>query len=72
MTNNQTFFKSVGAQITAILITALGAAAFTFLQSIAVSTGACPVGNPDPAQAGMLGAVIKSAHSAYLMNRGIV
>lgn len=71
-TINQPFLKSVASQVTAILIAALGAAAITFLQALAAQSGACPMPVTDPTQAGVLGAAIKSAHSAFTMNRGIM
>lgn len=70
-TSNYSFLKSVGSQVTAILIAALGAAAITFFQSLATQTGACPVPAADPTQAGVLGAAIKSVHSAFVINRYI-
>lgn len=69
-TKEPSFIKSLAVQLTAILITALGAAAVTLVQSIAVQSGACPSAPADPAQAGLLGALFKSAHSALLMKHG--
>ena len=71
-TNSISFSRSVASQVTAILIAALGAAAITFFQSLATASGACPLPVGDPAQAGALGAAIKSAHTAFIMNRGIL
>lgn len=70
--SNTSFIKSVASQVTAIIIAALGAAAIAFLQSLAAQTGACSVPAADPSQAGVIGAMLKSAHSALTMNRGIV
>lgn len=71
-TNSNSFMKSIAAQVAAIVIAALGAAAITFLQSIAAQTGACPVPAADPTQAGVLGAAFKTAHSMLTSHRGIL
>lgn len=60
------YLKSVGTQATAILIAAAGAAAFTFFQSVASSTGVCPEPAVSVTETGILGGVFKAAHSAFL------
>ena len=52
--------------MTAILLAAGGAAAFTFFQSIAAQTGVCATPHVDIAQAGTLGATFKAAHSVIV------
>lgn len=64
------FAKSVGAQFVAILLAALAAAAFAFIQSIATATGACPTVPLDPTETGAIGGVIKAGHSVFTMMKG--
>ncbi len=66
------YFKSVAAQATAILLAAFGAALISFFSSIAGQTGleCTPVTNPE--EAGALGAIFKSIHSALVMARGTI
>jgi hypothetical protein len=59
--------EKLRAQGSSIIITALMAAGITFIQSIAVSTGACPPVNEMVKDAGILGGVIKTAHSGFLL-----
>lgn len=59
------YFSSVATQVTAIVLAATGAAAFTFFQSVASQTGVCPAPVDATSQAGVLGALFKGAHSAF-------
>lgn len=63
------FSKGVATQATAILLAALGAAAISFISSVAGDAGLqCePVSNPS--NAGFLGAMLKGAHTALTFNR---
>lgn len=64
------YMRAVGTQVTAIILAALGAAALTFFQTLAASTGAmCPLPS-DPAEAASLGALLKGIHTALLAGRG--
>ena len=66
------YMQGVATQATAILLAALGAAAFAFFQSLAATTGVCPSPASDPAQIGALGAAFKGIHSALTMKVGIM
>jgi hypothetical protein len=66
------YFRGVATQATAIILAALGAAAFAFFQSAATSTGICPLPSVSPEEAGATGALFKAIHSAFVMNRGIL
>ena len=60
------FFKNIATQAGAIILAALGAAIITFIQSIAIQTGACEAPINQVNEAGFLGAALKGLHSAYL------
>lgn len=66
------YLKGVATQATAILLAALGAAAFAFFQSMAASTGVCPAPVSNPAEIGAMGAMFKGIHTAFIMRHGIV
>lgn len=67
---NQSFLRQITAQFLAIVLTAITAALITFIQSLIAQTGVCEIPAPSPADAGVLGAVIKSAHSVLLLKHG--
>jgi len=64
------YAKSVATQATAILIAAAGAAAIAFFSSIAGDTGLQCSPETSVEDAGILGAIFKSIHTAFLMTRG--
>lgn len=64
------FLKGIFAQMTPILISALIAGMFALLQSLAVQTGVCPVENTTPQEVGLLGGILKGAHSIFLVLKG--
>ena len=66
------YFKGVATQATAIILAALGAAAFAFFQSMAVSTGVCTPPVTDIAEVGAMGAGFKAIHTALTMKSGIM
>lgn len=66
------YLKGVASQATAILLAAFGAAAIAFLQSAASGAGVCSIENVSPQEAGGLGALLKSVHSALLVGRGTI
>ena len=66
------YIEGVATQATAILLAALGAATFAFFQSMATSTGGCPLPLSNPAEVGAMGALIKGIHSAFIMKSGIM
>ena len=70
--NMKDFWKSVGVQATSILLAALGAAAFSFFQSVAVSTGVCPSQVSNPTEVGLMGGIFKGIHSVLTMRHGIM
>lgn len=65
----QEYLKQTGAQVTGILIAALGAAAITFGQSLLASGGACPAPALTPVETGLLGGAIKTALSALAWSK---
>lgn len=66
------YFKGVAMQATAILITAVAAAGIAFFQTLLVQGSGIVCPEVAPEQAGVLGAVLKSAHTAFMMKRGIM
>jgi len=70
--NMNNYLKSVATQATAILLAALGAAAFAFFQSMAASSGVCPPPLSSPEDVGVLGATFKAIHTALIWRHGIV
>lgn len=64
------YFKGVAVQATAIILAALGAAAFTFLQSVAAQSGVCPTPTTSPETAGAIGALFKGIHTALTVKSG--
>lgn len=66
------FLSNVAAQATAIFLAATGAALIAFFQSAAVQTGVCEVATMSPQEAGGLGALFKSVHSALAMRHGMM
>lgn len=64
------YIKGVATQATAIILAALGAAAFAFFQSAASSAGICPAQTASVEEVGLLGALFKGIHSAILLGRG--
>lgn len=65
------YFKGVATQGTAILLAALAAGAITFFQSLAAQSGVCPAPVASPGQAGVLGAIFKTVHTAFTQIRPI-
>lgn len=63
------YLKGVATQATAILLAALGAAAIAFFSSVAGEAGLQCTPHPKPEEAGLLGALFKSMHSALLQMR---
>jgi len=61
--NNE--FKRLKTQALAIVLSAGAAALVTFFQVLATSGGLCPQVESTTAEAGLLGAAFKAAHSAY-------
>lgn len=68
----KSFLKSVATQATAIILAALGAGLFAFIQSIAIQAGACDIPKANIAETSALGAMIKTAHSTFLYTKGII
>lgn len=50
-----------------ILLSALAAGAFTFVQSLAASAGACPAPTVSVGETGLIGGAIKAGHTAWHM-----
>ena len=50
-----------------ILLSALAAGAFTFVQSLAASAGACPAPSVSIGETGLIGGAIKAGHTAWHM-----
>ena len=69
-TAQNTYLKSVAVQVTAILLASLGAVLISSAQSLTAGTLPCEGSVADPAQAGLLGGLLKGAHSALIMGRG--
>jgi len=63
----QSYFRQVFAQITAILLAAGAAALFTFFQSLAEQTEICTQAATSATDAGILGGLIKGIHSYIIM-----
>jgi len=68
-TEDQSFLRQIGAQAAAILLAAAGAALLTFVQSVAVLSGACDAPSATLQQAGALGASLKAIHSVFALRR---
>lgn len=66
------YLKGVAVQATAIFLAALGAGVIAFAQSFATQSGLCPAPSMTPEEAGILGGLFKSIHSALMMRHGIV
>lgn len=63
------YIRQTGAQITGILIAALGAAAISFGQSLLASNGVCPAPALDPVETGLLGGAIKTALAGLTLGK---
>lgn len=61
------YLKQVGAQATAIMLAAAGAALLAFFQTAATASGVCEPSQVAPQEAGLLGALFKGVHSALSM-----
>ena len=68
----EVYLKGVAVQGTAILLAALGAALFAFLSSVASTTGMCESPMANPAEVGVIGGLLKAAHTSLMTSRGIV
>jgi len=68
----KSYLRGVAVQATAIILAALAAAAFSFFQSLAASSGVCPVPVSTTVEVGVLGAVIKSIHTAMSIRHGMM
>lgn len=69
-TQQPSFLKGVSIQFTAILLAAAGAVLISLAQTLTNGAISCEIPTADPAQAGLLGALIKGAHSAVIASRG--
>lgn len=67
--DKKAIIEKVMVQGTAILLSALCAALLAFIQSVIADGGVCPRVDSSVAEVGFFGAVIKTAHSAFTMNR---
>lgn len=65
---NATYFKQVAAQITAILLAALAAALFTFVQSVADQSGICTETGLVNGKAPAIAAALKGIHSYVILS----
>lgn len=65
------YLKGVAVQATAIILAALGAALITFIQSIVSKTGLCPEIPTSPTEAGLLGGILKTVHTAFISSKNI-
>jgi len=63
------YLKSVGVQMTSIILAALIAGLLAFIQSLTTQAGACPNADFSPEQVGLIGGVVKGAHSVFLLSR---
>jgi len=59
-------YKGLSTQLVAIILSAGAAALVTFFQVLATSGGLCPAVQNTTAEAGVLGAAFKAAHTGYL------
>jgi len=59
-------YKGFSTQFVAIILSAGAAALVTFFQVLATSGGLCPAVQSTTAEAGVLGATFKAAHTGYL------
>jgi hypothetical protein len=62
------YLKQTAAQLTGILIAAIGAGAIAFGQSLLAVNGACPAPVLTPVETGLLGGAIKTALSAISLS----
>ena len=67
---NQSFLKGVGVQLTAVLLASLGAVLMSSAQALTAGAVPCEPLVADPAQAGLLGGLLKGLHSALTMGHG--
>lgn len=66
------YFKGVAQQATAILLAALGAALIAFLQSVLGDLQGSGIEKMTPTDTGLLGGVLKFAHSIFQKFPGIM
>lgn len=67
---NQSFFKGVAVQLTAVLLASLGAVLISSAQALTSGAIPCEPVVADPAQAGLLGGLLKGLHSALSLSHG--
>lgn len=70
--NQQSYFKQVGVQLSAIILASVGAVLISMSQSLVSGSVPCPVPPIDPTDAGILGGLLKGVHSAFLMRHGTI
>ena len=68
--NHNTYLKGVAVQVTAILLASLGAVLISSAQSLTAGTLPCDGSVANPAEAGLLGGLLKGVHSALVVGRG--
>lgn len=61
------YLRGVAVQITSIILAGVGAALIAFIGTIATQTGACNLPQTDPQNVGLLGAILKGAHSSIAL-----
>lgn len=68
--NQQSYFRQVGVQLSAIILASVGAVLISMSQSLVSGSVPCSVPPVDPTDAGVLGGLLKGVHSALLLSRG--
>lgn len=68
----KSYWKAVGVQATSIILTALLAAAISFIQSLLTQTQGLEVPKTNPTEAGVLGAGLQGLRVALMKGRAIV